>query len=179
MSDFTHASDKVIENTVLEAFQMGHGQIELEHLFLGLLRTRYGMSTQLLNQMSKGELGIVREEVKKQLELRHARAGTTIPPVVTGVVPSHTQALRHAMFRAGFRAKQRNHFIDPDHLLYGVVEETIDGPSDSLQAVFNTFHTLVPNLKRTLTMRLDNGKYPPPSPSRTATSISSRNSAST
>jgi ATP-dependent Clp protease ATP-binding subunit ClpC len=72
---FTPRAKKVLELSLLESNQLGHGYIGTEHILLGLLREGEGVAAQVLVKMGT-DLNRARQQV---VELLHGRSGERRP----------------------------------------------------------------------------------------------------
>jgi ATP-dependent Clp protease ATP-binding subunit ClpA len=72
---FTPRAKKVLELSLLESNQLGHGYIGTEHILLGLLREGEGVAAQVLVKMGT-DLNGARQQV---VELLHGRSGERRP----------------------------------------------------------------------------------------------------
>ena len=127
---FTPRARLVLKLAADEAERLRHGEVDTEHLLLGLLREGRGLGALALR-----ELGVGVDEIRQRLE-RRVRPGDLPAQSPIGLGPG----ARHAIERAVAEANRFHHqYIGTEHLLLGLLSAgeglayvTLDGLGVSL-----------------------------------------------
>jgi ATP-dependent Clp protease ATP-binding subunit ClpA len=114
-NNFSEQAQEALILSDEEAGLLNHNYIGTEHLLLGLLRQETGVAAQVLS-----DLGIRLEIVRKAVEHIIGRGAALPPDTVRGLTP-RAQVVVALAISEGWRS--RNHLIDTEHLLLGLIRE--------------------------------------------------------
>lgn len=114
LQHFTPAAQAAIGLAQEEARTLGHREVGVEHLLLGLVREETGLGGRLLE-----ELGLTVESARAEIA-RLAPAGEEPVPERLDFTPGAKAALAHALRNA---LAHEQEVIGPEHILLGVLEE--------------------------------------------------------
>ena len=121
---FTEKAEGAIEQARLAAFGLGHSYVGTEHLLLGILRERAGLSARILR-----DRGLSEHSLKDAISRAN---GTGEPGVPTQGLTKHAwQAIEKA---ASDAARLGHSYIGTEHLLLGILRQPDCGGARALAA---------------------------------------------
>lgn len=111
---FTAAARQVVVLAQEEARNLHHGQIEAEHLLLGLLREDSGVAASTLRS-----IGVTLEQARRRVEEKHPALPDPSPGHLP-FAPGAQNALEAAMTES---ANLKHNYIGTEHVLLGILRE--------------------------------------------------------
>jgi ATP-dependent Clp protease ATP-binding subunit ClpB len=121
MNKLTEKSQQAIQDAQSKAVQMGHTEVDAEHLALALIDQPDGMAQRFL-EAANVEPGLLRGEMESQLGRRPRVSGPGVSPGQVHVTRRLGQVLEHAVREA---ERLRDDYVSVEHLLMALVDEGV------------------------------------------------------
>jgi ATP-dependent Clp protease ATP-binding subunit ClpB len=119
MNKLTEKSREAIQSAQSQAVQMGHSDVDAEHLAMALLDQPDGLAARLLERANV-QPGLLRGEMENQLRRRPSVAGPGATPEQVHVTRRLGRVLEKAFEEAGRRGDD---YVSVEHLLMALIDE--------------------------------------------------------
>ena len=125
MNRLTQKGQEALHEAQAIAVQRGHGEVDVEHLLLALVRQEGGLIPRLLERMNR-PADVVARELERELDKRPSVRGPGLEPGRLAV----TQALQQMLVDAEKEARRlKDEYISVEHLLLAILAHSGRSPA--------------------------------------------------
>ncbi len=133
VNKFTQKSQEALQGAQNNAVQLGHTEMDVEHLLLALIEQADGLISRLFAKMDV-PLPSFSAEVVKELERRPRVSGPGAEPGKVFV----TQRLSRVLVKAKEEAARlKDEYVSVEHLLFAMIDEGKSSPAHKILSQFN------------------------------------------